>query len=80
MFGLKLAVGQYFINTVLYLFGSPLQFHFAQLSNNSLCLFSGCFLTLLGMDRLKHFSYQLYPGTENDRKYIAVEMDGTAGI
>ena len=67
VFGWKITVGQRLINTILHLFSRLFQPHFAQLGNNSFCLFTGSFLALLGMDRLEHLGHQFHFGTGNNR-------------
>ena len=53
----KIAVGQRFLNAVLDLLGSLLQFHGAQLGDHGLCLLAGRLFALLGVDRLEHFRH-----------------------
>ena len=62
----KIAVSQCFLNAILHLLGSLFQLHGAQLLHHSLSLFTGSFLALLSVDRLEHFSYQLYLGARCD--------------
>ena len=47
------------------------------IDNISFSLFTGCFLALLGMDRLEHLGYQLYLGAWRNGEHIAVKVDGT---
>ena len=53
---------------------SALQFHGAQLGNDSLCLLAGRLLTLLGVDRFEHFRHNFDLGSGHNRENIAVEM------
>ena len=73
----KIAAGQRFLYAVLHLLGGLFQLHGAQFLHHHLSLFSGCFLALLSVDRLKHLSHQLYLGARRNREHIAVEMNGT---
>ena len=70
----KITVGQRFLNTIFHLLSSLFQFHFPQLGHHSFRLFTGCLLTLLSVDRLKHLGHQLHLGTRNDGKHIPVKM------
>ena len=56
----KIAVGQRFLYAILHLLGGLFQLHGTQLLYHGPGLLSGCFLALLGMDRLKHLSHQLH--------------------
>ena len=74
----KIAVGQRFLNAVLDLLGSLLQFHGAQLSDHGLRLLAGCLFALLGVDRLEHFSHNFDLGFGHNRENVAVEMHRAA--
>ncbi len=73
----KIAVGQSLINAVLHLLSGLLQFHGTEFFYHGFGLFTGCFLALLGMDRLEHLGYQLYLGAWRNGEHIAVKVDGT---
>ena len=62
----EVAVGQRFLNAILYLLGGLLQFHGTQFLHHSLSLFPGSFLDLLGVDRLEHLGHQLHLGARRD--------------
>ena len=74
----KIAVGQRFLNAVLDILGGLLQFHGAQLGNDSLRLLAGCFLALLGVDRLEHFCHNFNLGFGHNGENVAVEMHRAA--
>ena len=74
----KIAVSQSFLNAVLDLLGSVLQFHGAQLGDHGLRLLAGRFLALLGVDRLEHFCHNFDLGFGHNRENIAVEMHRAA--
>lgn len=74
----KIAVDQHFLDTVLDLLGSLLQFHGAQPGNHGLCLLVGRLFALLGVDRLEHFCHNFDLGFRHNRENIAVEMHRAA--
>ena len=74
----EVTISQSLFCAVLHLLGRFLQLHFPQLGYHGLSFLTGCFFALLGVDRLEHLSHQFHLGTGNHRKYIAVEMNGTA--
>lgn len=70
----KIAVGQSFLNAVLDLLGSLLQFHGAQSGNDRFSLVTGRLL----LDRLEHFYYNFDLGFRHNRENITVEMHRAA--
>ena len=77
VFAGKITVSKRLLNAILYLLGSLFQFHGTEFRHHNFSFLSGSFLALLGMDRLKHFGYQLYLGARRDREYITVKVDRT---
>ena len=80
VFAGKIAVSQCLLNAVLDLLGSLLQFHGAQLGDHGFRLLTGGFLTLLRVDRFKHFCHNFGLGFGHNRENIAVEMHRAALI
>ena len=78
VFAGKIAVGQSFLNAVLDLLGSFLQFHGAQLGDHGFRLLAGRFLALLGVDRLEHFCHNFDLGFGHNRENVAIEMHRAA--
>lgn len=76
----KIAVDQSFLNAVLDLLGSLLQFHGAQSGNDRFSLVAGRLFALLGVDRLEHFCHNFDLGFRHNRENIAVEMHRAALI
>ena len=74
----KIAVSQRFLNAVLDLLGSFLQFHGAQLGDHGFRLLTGRFFALLGVDRLEHFCHNFDLGFGHNRENVAVEMHRAA--
>ena len=74
----KIAVGQRFLNAVLDLLGSFLQFHGAQLGDHGFRLLAGRFFALLGVDRLEHFCHNFDLGFGHNGENVAVEMHRAA--
>ena len=70
----EVAAGQRLLDAVLDLLGSLLQFHGAQLGDHGLRLLTGGFLTLLRVDRFKHFCHNFDLGFGHNRENVAVEM------
>ena len=70
----KIAVGQSFLNAVLDLLGSLLQFHGAQSGNDRFSLVAGRLFALLRVDHLEHFCHNFDLGFGHNRENIAVEM------
>ena len=77
MFAGKIAVGQRLLNAIFNLLIGLFQFHRVQFLHHSLGLFLGSFLALLCVDRLKHFSNQLFLVARHPREHIAVKVDST---
>ena len=74
----EFAVSQRLINAVFNLLRSLFQLHLSELLYNKLCLFTGRFLALLGMDRFEHLCYKFHLGFRYNAEYIAVEMNDTS--
>ena len=66
MFTGEIAAGDGFFNPVFHLFCRFFQLRGAKFFYHRFCLFPGGFLALLSVDRLEHFSYQLYLGPRRD--------------
>ena len=74
----EFAVSQCLINAVFNLLRRLLQLHLSELFYNKLRLFTGGFLTLLGMDCFEHLCYKFHLGFRYNAEYIAVEMNDTS--
>lgn len=57
MFTGEIAVGKSLLNAILHLFSGFFQLHTTQFLYHGFGFLAGCFLTLLGMDHLEHFSH-----------------------
>ena len=77
VFAGEIAIGKRLLNAVLHLISRLFQLHSTQFFYHSFGLRSGCFLALLGVDRLEHLGYQLHLGTRRNGEHIAVKVDGT---
>ena len=77
VFAGEIAIGKRLLNAALHLLSRLFQFQSTQFFYHSFGLLSGCFLALLGVDRLEHLGYQLHLGERRNGEYIAVKVDGT---
>lgn len=68
---------QRFLDAIFHLSSVLFYFHGAMFLHNSSGFLTGSFFTLLGVDLLKHLSYELHLGARSRRECIAVEVDGT---
>ena len=76
--GGEIAVGQRLLDTLFYLLRRLLQFHLAQLGDDSSGLLAGGLFALLSVDRLEHLCHMLDLGTGHDRKHVPVKVYRTA--
>lgn len=69
----KFTIGQRFLDAILHFFSRFPQLHRKRISPPRLWPSLGCLLTLLSMDRLEHFCYQLHLETKGYREHITVK-------
>lgn len=78
VFAGKIAAGHCFLNAILHLLRSLFQLYREQLLRHGFDFLPSSLFALLGVDRLKHLSYQLYFGARRDWGHIPVKVDGTS--